>query len=264
VQAGQSAAVDFVLQLSTAASSAAASNRISESQLVGLPLNGRSYSQLATLQAGIADTGGGDASRGVGGGSLSVSGGRSASNNFLLDGTNIMDTGNAVPRSAAGVQLGADAVFQVLVQSTNYPAEYGRGSGGVLNSITRSGSDDFHGTLFEYLRNSKLDARNFFDRDPLRPLERSDPLPFKRNQFGFTVSGPVLKGRTYYMGSYEAMRDRLNRTQVDFFPDAEARNGIITDAAGNVRVIGVHPRIKPSIKMVLLYLLAWVLPKRTA
>ena len=86
----------------------AGSFRISELQLVGLPLNGRSYSQLATLQAGVADTAGEQSSRGVSGGSLTVAGGRPTSNNFLLDGTNIMDTGNRVPRSAAGVQLGAD------------------------------------------------------------------------------------------------------------------------------------------------------------
>src|SRR4029077_19748793 len=116
-------------------------DRISESQLVGLPLNGCSYSQLAPLQAGVADTSGPQASRGVGGGNLTVSGSRSSSNNFLLDGTNIMDAGNRVPRSAAGVQLGSDAVYQVQVFSTNYGAEYGRGSGGVLNSITRSGTD---------------------------------------------------------------------------------------------------------------------------
>ena len=128
---------------------------------MGLPLNGRSYSQLATLEAGVSDPSAVNSSRGTGGGSLNVSGGRASSNSFLLDGTNILDTGNSSSRSAAGVQLGSDSVLQVLVFSTTYSAEYGRGSGGVLNSITRSGGNDFHGTLFEYLRNSKLDARNW-------------------------------------------------------------------------------------------------------
>src|SRR5262245_6557551 len=218
-------------------------NLIDESLLVGLPLNGRSYTQLVTLEAGVSDSSSASASRGVGGGNLTFSGSRSNSNTFLLDGTDIMDTQNRPPRSAAGVQLGSDAVLQVQVFSTNYAAEYGRNNGGVVNSITRSGSNEFHGTFFEYFRNSKLDARNFFDRGP-------NPPPFKRNQFGFTLSGPVRKGKTYFMGSYEAMHDRLNDTQVDYFPDEEARHGIITDASGRpIRSVEVNPRVKPYLDL---------------
>ena len=129
--------------------------QINESQLAGLPLNGRSYSQLATLQAGVTDTSATSASRGTGGGSLTVSGSRPTSNNFLLDGTNIMDANNQVPKSAAGVQLGSDAVFQVQVFSGFVGPEWGRGAGAVLNSITRSGTPQLHGTLFEYLRSEE-------------------------------------------------------------------------------------------------------------
>lgn len=214
-------------------------SQISESQLIGLPLNGRSYSQLATLQSGVSDLAAGSGSRGVGGGGLTVSGGRPTSNTFLLDGTNIMDTSNQVPRSAAGVQLGADAVLQVQVFSTSYGAEYGRNSGGVLNSITRSGTPKFHGTLFEYFRNSKLDARNFFDSGP-------EPTPFKRNQFGFTLTGPVVKDRTFFTGSFEGLRDRLTETVVSHFPDEQARQGIITNAAGEaMQRVPVHPSVVP-------------------
>ena len=218
-------------------------NLINESQLVGLPLNGRSYSQLATLEAGVSDPSAASASRGTGGGSLNVSGGRASSNSFLLDGTNIMDTGNRSPRSAAGVQLGTDSVLQVLVFSTTYTAEYGRGSGGVLNSITRSGSNDFHGSLFEYLRNSALDARNWVNRGP-------GPDPFRRNQFGFTLTGPVRKDKTYFMGSFEALIDRLTESQLDTFIDSNARNGIITDASGIVlRTVDVNPFVKPYLNL---------------
>jgi hypothetical protein len=209
---------------------AAPANRINESLLVGLPLNGRSYSQLATLEAGVSDPSSVNSSRGTGGGSLNVSGGRASSNSFLLDGTNILDTGNSSPRSAAGVQLGSDAVLQVLVFSTTYTAEYGRGSGGVLNSITRSGGSEIHGTLFEYLRNSKLDARNWVERGP-EPVE---PAPFKRNQFGFTVSGPIRRDRTYFMGSFEALVDRLNESQLDTFIDEDAKQGRILNADGSL------------------------------
>lgn len=217
---------------------------ISESQLAGLPLNGRSYSQLATLQSGVTDTAGGSGSRGVGGGSLTVAGGRPGTNTFLLDGTNIMDTDNQAPRSAAGVQLGSDAILQVQVFSSNYGAEYGRNSGGVLNSITRSGTPEFHGTFFEYFRNSKLDTRNAFD-----PV--SGPPPFKRNQFGFTITGPLVKDRTFFLGSFEAMRDRLNQTDVSFFPTAEARLGIgiVTDASGNPVTVPVNARVQPYLDL---------------
>jgi len=232
---------------SEGSSPATTAQQISESQLVGLPLNGRSYTQLATLQAAVSDPSAASASRGVGGGSLTVSGGRPSSNNFLLDGTNIMDSENQVPRSAAGVQLGSDAVFQVQVFSGNFGAEYGRGSGGVLNSITRSGTAQFHGTFFEYLRNSKLDARNFFDPE-------ADPPPFKRNQFGLSVTGPVRKDRTFFLVSFEALRDRLSQTQVDHFPDEQARQGF-PDAAGNPSV-PVNPAVRP-------YLALYPLPNAT-
>ena len=225
--------------------------QITEIQLSGLPLNGRSYSQLATLQAGVSDPSGGSATRGGGSGSLTVVGGRSTSNNFLLDGTNIMDGGNQVPRSAAGVQLGSDAVLEVEVLSSQYGPEYGRNSGGVLNSITRSGTPQFHGTFFEYFRNSKLDARNVFDPGP-------EPTPFKRNQFGATITGPVWRDRTFFMASYEGLLDRLTETNVNFFPDALARQGILTDCNGSIiqeikvsnphtgmEETGVHPRVKP-------------------
>ena len=254
--AGQSVTLEFVLvpisgQLEQraqgtgreTAESSSATDRISESQLVGLPLNGRSYSQLATLQAGVSDPTAASGSRGIGGGGLTVSGGRSTSNNFSLDGTNIMDSFNRVPRSAAGVQLGSDTVLQVQVFATNYSAEYGRGSGGVLNSITRSGTPEFHGTFFEFFRNSKLDARNFFDPGP-------EPPPFKRNQFGFTLTGPVLKERTFFMAGFEGMRDRLTQTVTNYFPDELARQGIITNAAGEViRIVPVNLRVRPYLDL---------------
>jgi len=223
--------------------SPAASEQISAIQLAGLPLNGRSYNQLATLQAGVSDPSGGSSSRGGGSGNLTVVGGRGTSNNFLLDGTNVMDSDNEVPRSAAGVQLGSDAVFEVQVLSSQYGPEYGRGSGGVLNSITRSGTPELHGTFFEYFRNSKLDARNFFDPGP-------DPTPFKRNQFGATVTGPLWKDRTFFMASYEGLRDRLTETVVNFFPDALSRQGILTVQSGEViQVLAVNPRVKPYLEL---------------
>ncbi len=251
--AGQLATLDLVLEPAPATSSSTTANLIREDQLIGLPLNGRSYSQLATLQAGVSDTSAASGSRGVGGGSLTVAGGRSTSNTFLLDGTNIMDTGNRVPRSAAGVQLGSDAVLQVHVFSPHYGAEYGRGSGGVLNSVTRSGTNEFHGTAFEFLRNDNLDAARWKDN-----AFGSEKPEFKRNQFGFMLAGPVRKERTFFMGSFEAMRDRESQTQIDFFPDEVARQGIIADADGtilnecvdeNSRPFCVHPEVRRYLQL---------------
>src|SRR2546426_12837036 len=181
---------------SAESSSSAQTSLIDQSLLVGMPLNGRSYTQLVTLDAGVSDPSSASASRGTTSANLTFSGSRASSNSYLLDGTNIMDAQNRVPLSAAGVQLGSDSVLEVQVFSANYGAEYGRGNGGVLNSITRSGSNEFHGTFFEYFRNSKLDARNFFDRD-------SAPPPFKRNQSVFTLSGHDRKWKTYFMANYE-------------------------------------------------------------
>ena len=224
--------------------SASTARRISEDQLVGLPLNGRSYSQLATLEAGVSDTASASGARGVGGGSLTVAGSRSTSNTFLLDGTNIMDTANRVPQSAAGVQLGSDAVLEVRVLSPQYGAEYGRGSGGVLNSITRSGTNEFHGTLFEFLRNDNLDAAAWEDN-----AFGGEKTEFKRNQFGFMLMGPVRRERTFFVGSFEAMRDRQTETQIDFFPDEPIRQGIITDCPGGEKQLRVSPQVQPYLEL---------------
>ena len=243
LSAGQSVALEIVMEPASESGSTTTANRISEDQLVGLPLNGRSYSQLATLQGGVSDPFAGSASRGGGSGGLTISGGRPTANNFLLDGTNIMDIDNRVPRSAAGVQLGSDAIFQVQVFAAHHGAQYGRGSGGVLNSITRSGTPQWHGTFFEFFRNSQIDARNFFDPGP-------EPTPFKRNQFGFTITGPVLQERTFFMASYEGLRDRLTETVIDHFPDKPARQGIITNQAGEVtQTINILPTVKPYLDL---------------
>ena len=209
-------------QTSSSSDTRPAAGVIDQSQLTGLPMNGRSYTQLATLQAGISDPSGGGRQGGQGA-SITISGGRGEWNSFLQDGTDINDSDNQVPRSAAGGQLGADAIAQVQVFSTNYGAQYGRAAGGIMNAITRSGSNEFRGTFFEFFRNSKTDSRNFFDS--------SQKPPFKRNQFGAAFSGPVIRDGTFFMGAFESLLDRLNETIVLFVPD----NAILLNAAPNVK-----------------------------
>src|SRR4030088_2712079 len=210
-----------------------------------LPLNGRDWTQLATREAGITSirtqpgVGAGDRGQRGFGTQMTVNGGRPAQNNYRLDGTSINDYSNSAPGSVPGADLGSDAVAEFSVLSSNYPAEYGRSSGGVINAITRSGSNGFHGSVYEFLRNSALDAHNFFDST--RP-------PFKRNQFGVTAGGPILKDRTFIFGNYEGLRQSLGITQVNFVPTDTARVGHL--AGGDVTV---DSKVVP-------YLPIWPLP----
>ena len=186
------------------------------------PLNGRDWAQLATLQAGVTGvqngsaTGGGNTDRGFGA-AVSISGSRPDQNSYRLDGLSINDYANGAPGSVLGDNLGIDAVEQVSVLGSNYPADYGRTSGGVINVVTRSGKNAFHGSLYEFLRNSALDARNFFDA-PMIP-------PFKRNQFGGSAGAPIKKDRTFIFGDYEGLRQSLGVTSVNTVPSAAARSG---------------------------------------
>src|SRR5579863_7154463 len=195
------------------------------------PLNGRDWAALATLQAGVSSvqngnaTGGGNTDRGFGA-AVSISGSRPDQNAYILDGASINDYANGAPGSVLGDNLGIDAVQQVAVLGSNYPAEYGRTSGGVISVETTKGSDAFHGSVYEFLRNSALDARNFFD-GPVIP-------PFKRNQFGGSGGLPIRKGRTFIFGDYEGLRQSLGVTTVDTVPSAATRSGLVHDANGNL------------------------------
>src|SRR5579864_3851356 len=189
------------------------------------PLNGRDWASLATLQAGVSSvqngssTGGGNMDRGFGA-AVSISGSRPDENAYFLDGISINDYANGAPGSVLGDNLGIDAVQQVAVLGSNYPAEYGRTAGGVISVETTKGADAFHGSVYEFLRNSALDARNFFDPAQIPP--------FKRNQFGGSGGVPIKKGRTFIFGDYEGLRQSLGVTTVDTVPSPDARNGLLT------------------------------------
>jgi hypothetical protein len=203
-----------------------------------LPLNGRSWTDLATLQPGVnrietqpdfaAGTDRGN--RGFGQ-QLTISGARPQQNNYRLDGVSLNDYANGAPGSVLGGSLGVDAIQEFSVLTSNYSAEYGKTSGGVVNAITRSGTNQIHGSAYEFVRNSALDARNFFD-DPTQPIP-----PYKRNQFGGAVGGPILKNRTFFFADYEANRSNKGISTVATVPSPDARNGILADGT----VITVDP-----------------------
>lgn len=195
-----------------------------------LPSNGRDWTQAATLQAGVnsvktqpdaSNTSSGRGQRGFGA-QISVSGGRPQQNNYILNGTSINDYANSAPGSVLGLDLGADAVEQFSVMTSNYPADYGRSSGGSINAVTHSGTRKYHGSVYEYLRNSAFDAKNYFD---------GEKPPFVRNQFGGAVGGPIYKDRIVFFANFEALRQSLGVTHVDIVPSAAARNGQLSTGA---------------------------------
>jgi hypothetical protein len=198
------------------------------SQVVGsktiteLPLNGRDWTQLAQLQPGIAqvrsqnttDTNRAQRGNGV---DISISGGRPSANNYRMNGISINDYANTAPGSAMGTNLGVDAIQEFSVESSTPAAEYGKVSGGVVNAITRSGTNLFHGSAYYFMRNSDLDARNFFD-------VTHSALPFRRNNYGASAGGPLKKNKTFWFFDYEGIRENLASTVISTVPSASIRS----------------------------------------
>src|SRR5712664_4807368 len=184
-----------------------------------LPLNGRDWTQLATLQPGVVSVRveAGASNRGNRGYGtlLTISGHQPFENNYRINGISINDYSNGSPGSSLGVNLGVDAIQEFSVLTGNYSAEYGRASGGVINGITKSGNNQFHGDAYYFIRDKVLDARNYFDPDKIPP--------FHRDQFGASAGGPIIKGKTFIFGDYEAIRQRKSDTFSNVVPSRAAR-----------------------------------------
>ena len=219
------------------------SGMVGEKQVKDLPLNGRSFDNLITLNPSTANTTSfrSTTSTGAGqGNNFSVAGNREDYNIFLLNGVEYtgLSTADVIPGGVSGQLLGVDAVREFNVQQNSYGAEYGKRAGGQVRVVTMSGSNQFHGTLFEFLRNSALDARNFFDHGDSAP-------PFKRNQFGGSAGAPIRKDKTFIFGNYEGFRQRLAFSGLAIVPDNNARIGLLPDANGNLQNIGLATGIAP-------------------
>ena len=232
----QEAVVDLTLQVGAAtetvtvseeaplvnATTSSTSGVITEQQVKELPLNGRSFDQLITLNAGVSNA----TSNTLDGGNwnmFSVAGKRPETNRFIINGIEWVG-GNAngqyiTPEGASRQLLGVEAVREFNVLTDTYSAEFGKRAGGQVNIVTTSGTNQWHGTAFEYLRNSVLDARNFFDQTIGAP-------PFKRNQFGGSLGGPVIKDKMFLFGTYEGYQERLSRSSASIVPGAYARQGL--------------------------------------
>ena len=241
---GQEASVDLQLQIGTVRSELTVrsdapmvststkdiSGLVGEQAIKDLPLNGRSYDLLLPLNPGIVNftsqkAGGTGISNSSTANNFSVSGNRPQQNLFLLNGVEYTGAAenNMQPGGASGELLGVDAVREFNVQRDNYSAEFGKRPGGQVIIVTQSGSNQWHGSVFEFLRNNALDAKNFFDQG-------SAP-PFQRNQFGASIGGPIKSDKTFLFANYEGLRQNLHQTSAAFVPDLRSR----ADAAPSVQ-----------------------------
>lgn len=229
------------------------SGLVGEKEVKELPLNGRSFDNLITLNPGAInfsslkqtarESGTGQASY------FTVAGRRPEENLFLLNGIEYTGSSNVgiTPGGVSGQLLGIDAVREFNVVSDAYGAEYGKRMGGQVNVITQSGTNQLHGSVFEFLRNDVLDARNFFDQESIPA--------FRRNQFGGTLGGPIRESKMFLFGNYEGFRERLGLSSLATVPDENARQGLLpctatgTLACGNGVAVGTPiqvPNLDPG------------------
>ena len=213
------------------------SHVVSEQQLGSLPLNGRDFSQLALLQPGVVMSRGSVQTSNVGQGiKISVAGSRPSQNLFTLDGTAYNDALNNTPASANGVMTGVETIKEFRVVTNAMSAEYGRAGGGVFNVVTKSGSNQFSGLFFEFFRDDSLDEKNYFD---------DEKLDFRRNQFGGSFGGPLVRNKTFFFSSYEGLREHKGITQVATVLDDNARRGILPGRAP----IAIPSTIQPYVSL---------------
>jgi hypothetical protein len=237
---GRNAVVDLVLEVGEVTESitvagevsqvetttATVSNLVDAKRVLEIPLNNRDLTQLAFLQPGVLRVPqlAGNTNQqltyiGGMGDKMSVGGARGSQNVYLVDGISNSDlSGNA--QGAAGNYAGAESVKEFQVITNNYSAEYASRPGAIVSAVTKSGTNSFHGSLFEFLRNDNLDAPKWEDN----AFGRTQP-EFKRNQFGGSLGGPIVRDRTFFFGSYEALRERQGITDTAVVPTAQARVG---------------------------------------
>src|SRR2546428_4431957 len=222
------------------------SGLVTREQIKDLPLNGRSFLELMTLNAGVIANRSNTTDNNVP--SFSIAGKRPDSNRFTMNamdyvGNNACGTYTA-PQGISGFLLGVDAVREFNVLGHTYGAEYGKRAVAQVTIVTTSGTNQFHGSVFEYLRNNALDTRNFFD-----VANAPDPTPvppFQRNQFGGAVGGPIRKDKMFFFGNYEGVRERLAVSQFGYVPSSQVRQGLWPNAAGQyVQAPSLEPRMLP-------------------
>jgi len=225
------------------------SSEVDSKQILEMPLNGRSWQDLATLVPGVNaietqvpfENGAIRGNRGFGN-QLTISGGRPTQNNYRLDGNSITDYAMGGPGSVVGVNLGVDAIQEFSVITGNYSAEYGRTSGGIVNAISKSGTNGFHGDAYEFFRNQVLDANDFYANNA-----GLGKLVYRRNQFGAALGGPIRRDRTFFFADYEGIRQAEGSPSSNstVLSDA-ARSGHLADGS----VVQVDPLIQKYLALI--------------
>src|SRR5580698_9226963 len=232
VTVGSSPVIDFQLTVGQATetvsvsadasqvqtTTSAVSSLVNQTQMRELPLNGRDFEQLILLAPGVATypEGGSSALTSVAN-AYSISGTRPEGYANTLDGEDVLNWWQRnAGANVAGTSLGIEAIAEFQTLTSTYGAQYG-GNGGAVNAVTKSGTNAFHGSVYEFFRNSDLDARGFFD-GPSVP-------PFRKNQFGASIGGPIKKNKVFFFLNYEGIRQVLDTTYVNFVPSAAVHQG---------------------------------------
>ena len=219
------------------------SAQIGRDQMENLPLNGRNFEQLILLAPGVQQVSTGAQTSFYGrSATYSVAGSRPEGQELLLDGATIQGFWNhGAGNSIIGTSLGVEGIGEFQILTNSYSARFG-GSGSVMNATTRSGTNTFHGSAYDYLRNSAFDSRNYFNQEPA-PQD-----PFRQNQFGGTLGGPIRKDKMFFFGNYEGVRRLLGETVIGFVPNSSTRQGLLPCAyaqdqpcAGGLAQVPVSP-----------------------
>jgi carboxypeptidase family protein/TonB-dependent receptor-like protein len=250
---GKNAMVNFALQVGEVSQSvtvageatqvetttATVSNLVDAKKVEDLPLNNRDLTQLSFLQPGVIKSPAGAGAFSGLGDKLSVAGSRGNQNIYLLDGVSNSDlSGNA--QSASGNLAGAETIKEFQIITNNYSAEYRSQAGAIVSAVTKSGTNAFHGSAFEFLRNDKVDAAKWEEN-----RFGSNKSSFRRNQFGGSFGGPIIKDKTFLFASYEGLRERKGGSSIATVPSADARNGILPGRAP----IAVSPVVRPYLDL---------------
>ena len=258
LNAGQAVSLDLTLEVQEAEqsitvigeaapldlSSPHVSSIVNEVSFSSLPINGRTLDSLALLTPGMIPVRGKD-TRALNGTTQEISGNGARGTEYTLDGTDIQHPIlKTTPGGVSGLLLGMDSVQEFEVLNDAYPAYIGGSGGATVNVITRRGTRSFHGSLYGFFRNSAMDARNFFDRDPSNPFERSAPPSFNRQQYGGSIGGPLPGEENTFFFSYEGLRERLGMTLINTVPNDDAREGMLPTGA-----VTVAEEIKPILDL---------------
>src|SRR2546422_2384140 len=219
---------------------------VTKDQIKDLPLNGRSFLELMTLNAGVIANRSNTTDNNVP--SFSIAGKRPDSNRFTMNGMDYVGNNAGgtytAPQGISGFLLGVDAVREFNVLGHTYGAEYGKRAGAQVTIVTMSGTNQWRGSVFEYLRNNALDTRNFFD---VANAPNPTPVPqFQRNQFGGALGGPIRKDKMFVFGNYEGFRERLGVSQFGYVPSQQVRQGLWPNASGQYTpAANLDPRMLP-------------------